>query len=242
MAAGKRISFTVPPDSLKRLSRILSSMVEEGAAITDILAVAVQAFLIGLLALELLRRPEGPPDGVKKLVRTALDPDVGAPQPLNLDSPKPETPAQRGWRTWRDAFLRVYGRTYTDHAPCGKAMISYAKSAVANCERTGHFEDADLESMFVHWWKAYLRDTGRSAGAGDPGYNISHSHALVGFDYALQTYGTPWDRETKSVMRKELTAPVGPRQLVARTPCQRALLDINTGVAEALKATKGRSL
>lgn len=240
--AGHRIAVTVPAAARVkvRLAALLNSMVQEGLDITDILDVAVQALLVGLLALEWARKPEGTPPGITKLIRSALDPEVAAPVvPLDPEAPKPETPVMRAWRTWRDAYLNAYARGYADGPKCGRAMATIAKLGVELCARFGHHEDADLEALFTHWWREYLKDSGYSKGVGDPGFLRANAHGIAYFAKGIQQYGTPWDREVKRVMRPALApAQSAPRQLQAKHP---GLFDKIEGARGVAAAAKGRA-
>lgn len=243
MARGERIAITVPAAARvkMRLATLLHSMVQDGIKITDLLDVAMQAFLIGLFALELERRPEGAPAGLKKLIRSALDPEAAAPRPvLEEGAERAETPVQRAWRTWRVAYLKAYLRGYADGPACGRAMSTAAKLAVDMCARFDHHEDADLEALFDHWWRAYLNDAGYSKGVGDPGFLRSMCHGIAYFAKGIQSYGTPWDKEVKRVMRPALAASTTPRQLVARKPGQSELFGNIEGAKGALSAVKAR--
>ncbi len=241
MAAGKRIAFTSRANTAIRLQALAGSMAQEkpGELVAP-LDVASDCLLIGIHAQEQLRATAGPPPGLAKLIREALSVEV--PPALPEGDAKPETPAQRGWRTWREAYLRTYARPYMPGPACGKAMNSIARTAVDACAAVAHDDVEDLERLFCHWWRNYLADPGFSKGVGDPGFLRSQSHGLAYFARGIQSYGSPWDKEVKSVMRKELSAPTGPRQIGPRVTSQRQLLDITGGVAEALKATKGRGL
>jgi hypothetical protein len=245
MARGERIAVTVPASARVkvRLASLLASMVQEGIKITDLLDVALQALLIGLLALEWARRPEGPPVGLTKLIRSALDPEAAAPRQVPEDGvTMAETPVQRAWRTWRVAYLKAYARGYADGPACGKAMATIAKLGAEMCARFDHHDDADLELLFDHWWRSYLSDSGYSRGTGDPGFLRSMSHGIAYFAKGIQSYGTPWDKEVKRVMRPALAASTAPRQLTARRPGQAGLFDTVTAAKGAQEATKGRAI
>jgi hypothetical protein len=244
MARGERIAITVPPGASAnvRLAALLVSMIQGGAKVTDLGAVALQAFLIGLLALEWMRLPGGPPAGLAKLVRHALDPEAAAPRPaLEEGAEKPETPTQRAWRTWRTAYLAAYARPYVDGTLCGRAMNAIGKLGADACARTDHDDPADLEALFTWWWRHYLADPGYSKGPGDPGYLRSQSHGIAYFAKGIQGYGTPWDKEVKRVMRPALAAPTAPRQLASRNPGQAGLFDTAAAAKGAQEATKGRA-
>lgn len=243
MATDKRIAFTVPPSAFMRLAALLASMVQEGLPVLNLLVIARQALLIGLTALEWARRPEGTPDGIRKLIRTALDPGAASPRiELDPNAPKAETPVQRAWRTWRTAYLAAYARPYVSGTLCGRAMTAIGKLGAEACARMGHDDDADLEALFAHWWRAYLADPGYSKGAGDPGFLRANAHGIHYFSKGIQQYGTPWDREVRRVMRPALApAPTTPRQLAARRPGQSELFGNIEGAKGALQAVKGRA-
>ena len=240
MAAGKRIALTAPEGVALRLQHLATSIAQEkpGELVAP-LDVARDALLIGVHALEQVRRTEGAPPGLPKLIREALTVEI--PPALPEGEARPETPPQRGWRTWRDAYLKKYARPYMPGPQCGKAMNAIARAAVDACAATDHDDAADLERLFLHWWRNYLNDPGYSKGVGDPGFLASQSHALAYFSRGIQSYGSPWDKEVKAVMRPALASTHAPRQLTQRTPSQRPLLDINAGAAGVLQATKGKA-
>lgn len=244
MAPTKRIAVTAPAGVALRLQYLAASMAQEkpGELVAP-LDVARDALLIGIRALESARNTIGPAPGITKLIREALAPEVKAgPPALEEGAEKPETPAQRGWRTWRDAYLRTYARPYMPGPKCGNAMNAIAKAALHACAEVDHEDPADLEALFAHWWRNYLADPGYSKGVGDPGFLRSQSHALAYFSRGIQSYGSPWDREVKRVIRKEFApAPTTPRQLAARRPGQEDLFGNVAGAKGALQAVKGRA-
>jgi hypothetical protein len=241
MAKGDRIAVTAPATARVklRLAALLVSIVQEGGKATDLLDVALQALLVGLTALEWQRSPEGTPPGITKLIRVALAPEAAAPLLLTEGGEKAETPVQRAWRTWRTAYLAAYARPYVDGTMCGRSMVQLAKLAVDACARMDHDDDEDLELLLVHWWRHYLNDPGYSKGAGDPGFLREKSHGIAYFAKGVQTYGTPWDREVKKVMRPALApAPAVPRQLAARKVTGQTDL-FASGAREVAKAARG---
>ncbi len=107
--------------------------------------------------------------------------------------PKPETPIQIGWRTWRARYLLQRRRPYSATSADGPAMIRLVDLAVGQLEALGRPLD-DLERLLVHRWDRYLADPGQAKERGGPGWNAERSHALQWAEQGIPSYGTPWDK------------------------------------------------
>jgi len=131
--------------------------------------------------------------------RPARSPEQ-APLTLEASGPKPETPLEVAWRTWRDEYRTRYGQGYSSsgaRGPDGKAMQAASAAALEQLAADQRSPE-DLERLHRHRWRAYLAD------AGSKDFSLrDRKHGLQWFAYGTPAYGTPWDR----VARPERTPP-----------------------------------
>lgn len=113
-------------------------------------------------------------------------PEPSPAEPIVEAAPREETPLEKGWRTWMDAFKKATGRSYGRCAPDGpalKVIVGLAQEDLAALGRPL----SDLEALLSHRWAGYLADPGHD------GRLTDNWHPLHWFSTNANKYGTPWD-------------------------------------------------